>query len=76
MQSQDEVFCVVDRDDRVLGYRTRAECHADASLIHRSVSVIVETSEGLLMQRRSPRKDSRPATGTSPARATSSGLGR
>ena len=60
MQSQDELFCVVDRDDNVLGYRTRAECHADRSLIHRSLSVIVETSEGMLLQRRSLRKDSSP----------------
>ena len=60
VQSQDEVFCVVDRDDNVLGYRTRAECHADPTLIHRSMSVIVETSEGMLLQRRSLRKDSSP----------------
>ena len=60
MQREDEVFCVVDRDDTVLGYRTRAECHADRSLIHRSTSVIVETSEGMLLQRRSLRKDSSP----------------
>ena len=60
VQRQDEIFCVVDRDDHVLGYRTRAECHADATLIHRSVSVIVETSEGMLFQRRSLRKDSSP----------------
>jgi isopentenyl-diphosphate Delta-isomerase len=60
VQHQDEVFCVVDRDDNVLGYRTRAECHADPTLIHRSVSVIVETSEGMLLQRRSLRKDSSP----------------
>ncbi len=60
MQRPDEIFCVVDRDDRVLEYRTRAECHADPSLIHRSISIIVETSEGLLFQRRSLRKDSSP----------------
>lgn len=60
MQRDDEVFCVVDRDDNVLGYRTRAECHADKALIHRSVSIVVETSEGMLFQRRSPRKDSSP----------------
>ncbi len=60
VQSQDEVFCVVDRGDVVLGYRTRAECHADPTLIHRSISVIVETAEGLLFQRRSLRKDSSP----------------
>ena len=60
VQRQDEIFCVVDHADHVLGYRTRAECHADASLIHRSVSVIVETSEGMLFQRRSLRKDSSP----------------
>ena len=45
VQRQDEVFCVVDRDDRVLGYRTRAECHADATLIHRSVSAFDTVQE-------------------------------
>ena len=60
MQADDEMLCVVTADDCVLGYRTRAECHADATLIHRSVSVIVETSEGMLLQRRSLRKDSSP----------------
>ena len=60
VQRPDEVFCVVDRDDNVLGYRTRAECHADASLVHRSVSVIVLTSDGALFQRRSLAKDSSP----------------
>ena len=60
MQRHDEIFCVVDRDDNVLGYRTRAECHADAGLIHRSISIIVETSEGMLFQRRSLRKDTSP----------------
>lgn len=59
-QSPDERFCVVDEDDRVVGYRTRAECHADPSLIHRSVYVIVDTPQGRLFQRRGFGKDSAP----------------
>ena len=59
-QSPDELFCVVDEDDRVLGLRTRAECHADASLIHRSVFVLVETTAGMLFQRRGFGKDANP----------------
>ena len=43
---QSERFQVVDADDREIAVRTRAECHADRSLIHRSVFVCVESSGG------------------------------
>jgi isopentenyldiphosphate isomerase len=57
---QRELFQVVDEDDRPLGARTRAECHADPALIHRSVYVVVETGAGMLYQRRGLGKDSHP----------------
>jgi len=57
---QDALFCVVDEDDRLLGHRTRRECHADATLIHRSVYVTVETTAGRLWQRRGFGKDAAP----------------
>ena len=48
---------VVDQSDRVVRYATRAECHANADMLHRSIHVIVESSEGLLLQRRGFGKD-------------------
>ena len=43
---------MVDADDREIAVRTRAECHADRSLIHRSVFVCVEMAAGIVFQRR------------------------
>jgi isopentenyldiphosphate isomerase len=57
---QTEVFQVVDAEDREIAVRTRAECHADRTLIHRSVFVCVETPAGLVFQRRGLGKDSHP----------------
>ena len=57
---QSERFQVVDADDREVGVRTRAECHADRALIHRSVFVCVETPAGTIFQRRGLGKDSNP----------------
>jgi hypothetical protein len=57
---QTEVFQVVDADDREIAVRTRAECHADRALIHRSVFVCVETPAGTVFQRRGLGKDSNP----------------
>jgi isopentenyldiphosphate isomerase len=55
---QKELFIVVDEFDKILGYRTRAECHRDKSLIHRVVGLILYDSEGkLLLQKRSLSKD-------------------
>ncbi|MBU1326598.1 mevalonate kinase [Patescibacteria group bacterium] len=56
--NQDEVFVVVDRDDNVLGYKTRWECHHDPSLIHRTVGALIFNDKGqLLLQKRSMTKD-------------------
>jgi isopentenyldiphosphate isomerase len=57
---QQELFQVVDVHDRPVGARTRAECHADPTLIHRSVWVLVDTPHGMLYQRRGHGKDSSP----------------
>ena len=57
MDDQDELFQVVDLDDRPLASRTRRECHADRRLLHRSVYVLVETAAGMLFQRRGWQKD-------------------
>jgi isopentenyldiphosphate isomerase len=57
---QSERFQVVDADDRETCVRTRAECHADPSLIHRSVFVCVEAPAGTIFQRRGLGKDSNP----------------
>lgn len=51
---------MVDADDREIAVRTRAECHADRSLIHRSVFVCVEMAAGIVFQRRGLGKDSNP----------------
>jgi isopentenyldiphosphate isomerase len=55
-----ELLVVVDRDDRVLGLRSRGECHADPRLLHRSIYVHVETADGPVFQRRGFAKDSAP----------------
>ncbi|MDP1722410.1 MAG: mevalonate kinase [Candidatus Gottesmanbacteria bacterium] len=55
---QGEVFIVVDKDDKVLGFRSRYDCHHDKSLIHRTVgAVIVDTKGNVLLQKRSSSKD-------------------
>lgn len=56
--NQDELFIVVDRQDNILGYKTRRECHQDPSLIHRTVGVLIFNDKGqLLLQKRSVTKD-------------------
>ncbi len=60
-QSPDEVFDVYDEDGNRVGRATRREVHADPSLIHRAVHVLVFRSDGrLLMQKRSMQKDVAP----------------
>ena len=54
----DEVFDLVDMDDRVIGRVRRGDAHRDPSLIHRSVQVVIFTSDGsILLQRRAATKD-------------------
>ncbi|MDR1789386.1 MAG: NUDIX domain-containing protein [Opitutaceae bacterium] len=59
-QSPDEIFDVVDADDRVVGRATRAEVHA-RGLRHRAVHAWVFNAAGLLLlQKRSLQKDTAP----------------
>ncbi len=54
----DELFDLVDLDDRVIGIVRRGDAHRNPALVHRSVQVLVFSSDGrLLLQRRSQRKD-------------------
>jgi isopentenyl-diphosphate Delta-isomerase len=54
----DEVFDLVDLDDRVIGRVRRGDAHHNPSLIHRSVQVMVFTSDArVLLQRRAATKD-------------------
>jgi isopentenyldiphosphate isomerase len=54
----DEVFDRVDLNDGVIGHVRRGDAHHDPRLIHRSVQVIVFTSdERVLLQRRAATKD-------------------
>ncbi len=58
---QSELFVVVDKDDKILGYRTRWDCHHDKSLIHRGVHLyIFDERNRVLLQRRSLTKDTDP----------------
>ncbi|HEY7094265.1 MAG TPA: NUDIX domain-containing protein [Ktedonobacterales bacterium] len=54
----DEIFDLVDMDDRVIGRARRGDAHHNPSLIHRSVQVVVFTSNGrVLLQKRAATKD-------------------
>lgn len=56
----DELFDVVDREDRVIGRAPRREVHAQ-NLLHRAVHVMVHDAQGrVFLQRRSMTKDSFP----------------
>lgn len=53
-----EIFDVVDENDRVIGQATRKECNSNPNLIHRAVYVLVFNSKGeLFLQKRSKTKD-------------------
>ncbi len=57
---QQEYFIVVDRRDRILGYRTRYDCHHDRTLIHRGANLVIFDDQGrALLQKRSMTKDTR-----------------
>ncbi|MFQ5482644.1 MAG: NUDIX domain-containing protein [Nitrospinaceae bacterium] len=60
MDDLNELFNVVDAEDRVLGQATRGEVHAK-ELLHRSVHILVFDFEGrLFLQERSAAKDENP----------------
>lgn len=59
-QNPNEIFDVVDANDRVIGQATRAEVHAK-KLFHRAVHIFVFTPGGsVILQRRSRAKDTCP----------------
>ena len=54
----DEMFDLVDRDDRVIGRVRRGEAHGNPALLHRSVQILIFDDSGrVLLQRRSRTKD-------------------
>lgn len=56
-----ELLDLVDEDGRVVGQATRARCHADPSLLHQAVHVMVFNGRGeLFLQLRSRSKDIQP----------------
>jgi len=60
MSDQEEIYAVVDRDDRVVGKATRGEIH-QKGLLHRSVHIFVFNRKGqLYIQKRSMSKDQYP----------------
>jgi isopentenyl-diphosphate delta-isomerase type 1 len=60
MNCDDEIYDVVDMDDRVIGQATRKDIH-DKNLIHRSVHIFVFNPEGwLFLQKRALSKDENP----------------
>jgi len=66
-QNPDEIFDVVDANDRVIGQATRREVH-ERRLLHRAVHIFVFNSAGeLLIQKRSADKDEFPLCWTSSA---------
>lgn len=61
MNRKTEILEIVDRQGNVIGQAERAVLHADSSLIHRVVHVLVFDQEGrLLLQKRSHKKDVAP----------------
>jgi isopentenyldiphosphate isomerase len=58
LDDPDELFDLVDRDDRVIGQVRRGDAHRNPALIHRSVQILVFARDGsVLLQRRSAAKD-------------------
>ena len=53
----DEMLIVVDREDNILGYRSKAECHEGEGILHRAFSIFIFNDQGqLLLQQRSAQK--------------------
>lgn len=58
---QSELFVVVDKEDNIINYRSRGECHHNKSLIHRAIGVFIFNDTGkILLQKRSLGKDTSP----------------
>ena len=53
VEPEDEILDVVDEEGRVIGQATRGACHADRSLLHRAVHLLVYDDGGrLFLQKR------------------------
>ena len=60
-QNEEEVFDLVDEQDRIIGRAARHEVHGNPDLIHRVAHVLVFNSKGeLFLQKRSRDKDVQP----------------
>ena len=58
---QDEVFPIVNEEDRVTGKITRKDAHKSPHIIHRAIAVLVfDKKRKLLVQKRSLTKDTAP----------------
>lgn len=57
VSSEQESLIVVDEQDRILGYRSKAECHDDDGILHRAFSIFIFDPEmQLLIQKRAAQK--------------------
>lgn len=61
---QSEVYDVIDSQDRVIGQATRREVHANPSLVHRSITILLVRGRDIFLQKRSLTKDSFPGIWT------------
>ena len=60
-----EVFDVVDKNDRVVGQASRGRCHQNKKLIHRAIHLLVFNDKGkIYFQKRSQTKDMYPGAWT------------
>jgi isopentenyl-diphosphate delta-isomerase type 1 len=58
---QSAIFIVVDEKDKIIGYKSRYECHHNPHIIHRAVDIILFNNKGeVLLQKRSRNKDTYP----------------
>lgn len=58
---QEALFVVVNKQDRIIDFRTRYECHHNKQLIHRAIGILIFNKKGqLLLQKRSKNKDLNP----------------
>lgn len=59
----DELLLVVNENDEVIDYKTKAECHDDGGILHRAFSIFIFNQAGdLLLQKRSADKRLWPLT--------------
>lgn len=63
--NQDELFDIVNENDEVIGQATRGEVHENPKLIHRSIGIIIySTDNRIFLQKRSMGKDTDPGRWT------------